>query len=161
AGVVQMGFMAVDRLEKAGKDRALPVVPAAVKYLHVEDAHAMIPDGLARLERDLGIKEPLEGDYQRLRRLRWAVVTPPGREDRLDPGEEPSAAVRVDLVKREILKRVAEAINVPCPTGPFAEGLHSLLCASHEYAEEFADLETPYGQRLHRRRILAAVPLYQ
>src|SRR5262249_56844355 len=25
AGVVQMGFMAVDRLEKAGKDRALPV----------------------------------------------------------------------------------------------------------------------------------------
>jgi 1-acyl-sn-glycerol-3-phosphate acyltransferase len=161
AGVVQMGFMAVDRLEKAGKDRALPVVPAAVKYLHVMDAHGMINENLARLERDLGIKEPLADDYQRLRRIGWAVLTSLEREYRLNPGEEQSAAVRADLVKREILKRVAEAINVPCPTGAFAEGLHSLLSASHEYADEFAGLETAYGQRLYRRRLRAVVPLYQ
>src|SRR5262249_47457015 len=49
SGVVQMGFMALERLEKSGKEPSLPVVPVAVKYLHLRDAHPAIREGLARL----------------------------------------------------------------------------------------------------------------
>ncbi len=161
SGVVQMGFMALERLQKAGREPGLPVVPAAVKYLHVVEARPAIREGLERLELALGVhRDPERDDYLRLRRVGERVLARVEQEYRLQGGDRPPAE-RVEEVKAAILKRVADSLGVPPPGGRFAEGLHALLGEVHEFAEEFADAGTDYDQRLHRKRHVAAVPLYQ
>lgn len=162
SGVVQLGFLALDRLEKAGRDLSLPVVPLAVKYLHVRDARPAIGEALGALEVAMGLKGPRPAsDYLRLRRVGETALAAVEQEYRIRPEPEQNPAARVDHVKREILKRVAQALDVPCPSGPFAEGLHALLSAAHDYSGEFAEGVSDYHRRLHLRRMTAVRPLYQ
>lgn len=161
SGVVQMGFMALDRLEKAGKELTLPVVPLVVKYLHQADARPAIRAGVERLEAALELPHPPPPSvYFRLRRIGETVLTTIEREYRLRPPPGQHATERANAVKGEILRRVAAALDVPGPTGHFAAGLHELLNAVHVYGEEFAAPASPYEERLHRRRLAAVVPLY-
>jgi len=162
SGVIQLGFWSLEALEKARRDLCLPVIPVVVKYLHVEEARDAIRAGLARLEAALRLpRDDNLSDYLRLRRIGVSVLAAVECEYRMKPPPERTPAERADDVKKTIMARVAGSIGVPVPVGNFAEGLHTLLNAVSEYAGEFSRDDSPYEQRLERRRIVAAQPLTQ
>src|SRR6185295_7236020 len=54
-GVVQMGFWAVEEMEKQGIDRPVLIAPLAIKYVYTRPMEGQIRASLERLERSLGI----------------------------------------------------------------------------------------------------------
>jgi 1-acyl-sn-glycerol-3-phosphate acyltransferase len=160
-GVIQMGFWALEDLEKLGKQVRLPVAPMAIKYVYVKDARPAIIARMAAVERGLGIEPSPKADlYARLRAVGERVLERMEHEFHLCPAPDAVLAERITAAKEQILERTARTLDVRLPAGaPLADRLHLLDNALVAYLAEYAESPIEYDRRLHQRRIEVAAPL--
>src|SRR5205814_6982643 len=112
-GVAQIGFWALDDLQKAGRELFLPILPIAIKYRCCAPPGPPIAKALADLERTLGL--PAAGGmtaYDRLTRIGLRVLANVEREEGVKPDENASLTERIAAVRRRTLERVARAAGV-------------------------------------------------
>jgi 1-acyl-sn-glycerol-3-phosphate acyltransferase len=161
SGAVQIGFWAIEDLQKLGREPVLPVLPVIVKYRCVRDGRPAIDAGLRSLESALALS--LAGSdtrYGRLRRIGEVVLARIEQEYGFESRPGVPLAERIEGAKRALLERVARQVGVPCPAGlPLPEQMRRLFNAVREFAEEFAEVPGDYGRRQHARRMAAAYPL--
>jgi 1-acyl-sn-glycerol-3-phosphate acyltransferase len=160
-GIIQIGFSALDDLEKQGRPPELPVLPLALKYCCVRDPRSTIDAGLRSLEDALGLS-PRTGDsfYPRLRHVGERVFCRMEAEFHLKPDEGAPLADRIQAAKEHVLDRVAREVGVIRPAAAsLAEQMRFLFNTVNEFAGEFADARDSYGQRQQERRLVAARPL--
>jgi 1-acyl-sn-glycerol-3-phosphate acyltransferase len=160
-GIIQIGFSALDDLEKQDRPPQLPVLPIAVKYCCVRDPRPAIDAGLSALENALGLSPATHDSfYQRLRRVGERVLGQMEAEFRLKPAADAPLADRIQAAKLHVLDRVAREVGVTLPaTQPIGEQMRFLFNAVNEFAGEFADAPDEYGRRQNERRLAAARPL--
>ncbi len=161
AGVVQIGFWALEDLEKLGKEARLPIVPVAIKYLTLGDARPSIVARLARLERALALPTAVDtGLTARLGAVGERVLARMEGEFGLSPAPELSLAERIIAAKEHVLTHVAQALEVRLPLGTSpAERMHLLDNALAAYAAERAESAAEDEDRLHAHRREVAGPL--
>jgi 1-acyl-sn-glycerol-3-phosphate acyltransferase len=160
-GIIQIGFSALDDLEKQGRELHLPVLPIALKYRCVRDPRVTIDAGLRALEEALSLS-PTTGEsfYQRLRGVGERVLAQMETEIRLKPSVDAPLAERIQKAKEYVLDHVAQEVGVPRPASlPMAEQMRFLFNAVDEYAGAFADAADSYGRRQHEHRLLATRPM--
>ena len=162
-GVVQIGYGALDDLQKAGREAVLPLLPIAVKYCCVSDARPAIDTGLHALEGALGLSPASgEGFYARLRCVGERVLARMELEFRIRPVPGAELSERIAAAKEHVLDRVARQGGVARPSHlPLSEQMRALFNAVYEFADEIADAPDEYGRRQHARRVTAARPLLQ
>lgn len=162
SGVAQIGFWVLDDLEKAGKPLSMPVVPIAIKYRCCDSPRPAIEGGLHALEQALDLPAaPKLTAYQRLRRVGDAVLCALEADAGLKPepgGEFPG---RIRTVRQRIMERVARAVGVEIDERQTpADQLHLLYHELKRWAGLLPDDATDYDERLHRRRLRFAAPLF-
>jgi hypothetical protein len=160
-GVIQIGFTALDDLQKAGREVMLPVLPIAVKYCCVSDARPAIEAGLQALEGALSLSSSsAEGFYGRLRHVGERVLSRMEKEFGIKAAPEPGLSERIAAAKGHVLDRVARQVGIARPAHlPLSAQMRALFNAVYEFAGEFADALDEYGQGQHARRVTAARPL--
>jgi hypothetical protein len=156
--VTQIGFWALEDLQKEGREPRLPVLPLAVKYRCVRDARGTIDASLRSLEGALCLsREPGATFYQRLRRVGERVLGTVEAEFGLKPAADVPLAERVLATKQHVIERVAREAGVERPVAlPLPDQMRAMFNAVTVYAEEFADTPGDYGCRQHARRLDAA-----
>jgi hypothetical protein len=157
-GVTQIGFWALEDLQKEGREPRLPVLPVAVKYRCVGDARGAIDASLRDLEGALCLsREAGASFYARLRRIGERVLGSVEAEFGLKPAPDAPLAERVLATKQHVLERVAREAGVERPAAlPLPDQMRAMFNAVTGYAEEFADTPGDYGRRQHARRLAAA-----
>ncbi|MBI3911405.1 MAG: 1-acyl-sn-glycerol-3-phosphate acyltransferase [Armatimonadetes bacterium] len=162
AGVVAMGFWALEDLQRLGKPLSLPIVPMAIKYRCLCHAERHIRAALGRLEAALSLSgDPLPTLYGRLRRIGERVVAAAEAEVGWKPPEGASLGERIIALKEHLLQRVAETLRLPpFPGKTYAERLRAGFNAVHAFVSEYEDAKTDYERRLHQRRLELAEPLH-
>ncbi len=162
SGVAQIGFWALEDLERGGKEPAMPIVPVAVKYLCIDHPRLAIENSLRDLERTLDLEPSAKlTSYQRLRRIGDRVLTSLERREELKPRPGEDLAERIPQVRQKVVDRVARAIGTEVDRGlPPADQLHRLF---HDLKRWVGGLEgdpSEYDERLYRRRVETAAPLF-
>jgi 1-acyl-sn-glycerol-3-phosphate acyltransferase len=159
-GVIQIGFRALEDLQKAGREPSLPVLPIAVKYRCVIDPRPAIEAGLRSLEKALALPHAEESAYARLRRVGLHVFGRMEREFGLKLPPDVPLNERIAAAKTHVLDHVSREIGVERPHDlPLADQMRFLFNAVYQFADEFAEEPGDYGQRQHARRLAAAAPL--
>lgn len=163
SGVAQIGFWALDDLQKAGKEPALPIVPIAIKYRCCAPHEATIKKGLAALEHTLHLPpDPALTAYQRLRRVGVAVLANVEREEGVKPDDALDLGERIARVRPMILERVAQAIGAEVdPKEAPAGQIHVLFNELKAWVGVLPDAATDYEERRYRHRLETAGPLFQ
>jgi len=162
SGVAQLGFWALDDLEKAGKPLSLPLVPLAIKYRCCAAPEPAIERGLSGLERTLGLPAvPKEGIYPRLRRLGSHVVGTLEQKEGIKPDPEGDLGERIRIVRRKTLERVARAIGATVnDREPAGEQLHHLFNELKAWVGRPPEGQNDYEERLYQQRLATAAPLF-
>lgn len=162
SGAVQLGFWALDDLERAGRTLDLPLLPIAIKYRCCDHARVAIESSLAALEQALRLpRDSRSTPYLRLRRIGDRVLAALEREEGLKPREGDNLSDRIPVVRRRIMERVAQAVGGELEDAqPPAEQLHALFNDVKSWVgllpEEFSD----YDERLYLRKMQTATPLF-
>lgn len=162
SGVAQIGFWALDDLEKACRDPRLPVLPLAIKYRVCESPRPAIENSLQALESALHLSPASKlTAYQRLHRVGERVLTTLERAEGLKSGEPADLSGRIQAVRQATLDRVAHAIgtDVDRRQAP-ADQLHLLYNALKQWVGLPPDDASEYDLRLYARRVETAAPLY-
>lgn len=161
-GVAQMGFWAMDDLEKAGREPALPIVPLAIRYRCCAAPLPYIRRALDTLEAELRLETtPKAGLYQRLLRVGGAVLENIERAEEIKPDPALDLTTRIQTVRRAILERVAQAAGTEVDERqPPGEQLHQLTNELRGWVGVLPDDFTEYEERLHRQRAAVAAPLF-
>jgi 1-acyl-sn-glycerol-3-phosphate acyltransferase len=162
SGVVQMGFWALEDMDKAGKSPFLPLLPMSIKYRCFAPPEPYIERGLAAVERKLGLRvKPNAGRYERLRRLGSQVVGRVETAEGIPIDEDADLTLRIVAVRQKTLERVARAIGAPVKTSdPTGEQLHLLTLALRKWVGVLSADDTDYDARLYRQRMVTASPLF-
>jgi Acyltransferase len=157
-GVTQIGFWAMEDLQKEGREPRLPVLPVAVKYRCARDARGAIDASLRSLEGALCLsRAPGAGFYERLRRVGERVLAAVEAEFGLKSAAGAPLAERVQATKEHVLERVAREVGEGRPAAlPLPDQMRAMFNAVAAYADEFAETPGDYGQRQHARRLEAA-----
>ena len=168
AGVVQMGFWALEDLRKSGDTvGVISVLPVAVRYQFVQDMTGPIARSLTALEEAVGpaTETPTE-PYARLRRIGVAMLTAMEREYGLKTKpalEGEDLTPRMDAVKTMLLERAAALMGETLPAAAtLPERMRLLMNSVYDVThEEPGEPRSPYQERLHRQQIARAAPLMQ
>jgi 1-acyl-sn-glycerol-3-phosphate acyltransferase len=163
SGVAQMGFWALDDLQKAGKALSLPLLPLAVKYRCHAPPGPTIEKGLRDLERALGLETKTElGDYERLRRAGGQVLANLEREEGVTPEPGAGLSERIIAVRRKVFDRVAHAAGTTVDhAAPPADQLHGLYNELKAWVGVLGPEHTEYDEERYRHRLRVAAPLFQ
>lgn len=168
AGVVQMGFWALEDLRKSGDTTGtISLLPVALRYQFVQDMTAAIDRSLTGLERSAGLRPgPGEEPYARLRRIGVTMLGAMEAEYGLKAkgtGEADDLTPRMDAVKNMLLDRAAALIGVPLPAeATLPERMRLLMNSVYAVThDEPGAARSPYEERLHRQQIARAAPLMQ
>jgi len=162
SGVPQLGFWALEDLEKAGKPPALPVLPIAIKYRCCDTARPAIEGSLRGLEQALGLaSEPRLTSYDRLVRIGVEMLGAVERDLGIEPGGERSLQERIQEYKRRLMQRVARTLGteVAWHESP-ADQLHRLYNDLRSWVGELPEEHSGYDLVLYERRVSAAAPLF-
>jgi hypothetical protein len=162
SGVAQIGFWALEDLEKAGKEPALPIVPIAIKYRCCAPPGPPIDAGLLALERKLGMPpSPKAGRYDRLRRIGSHVLATMERAEGLPVGETADLNARIVAVRQKTLHRVAKSIGTTVDERQLpGEQLHLLFNELKSWVGVLPEGHTEYQGRLHAQKNQVAAPLF-
>jgi hypothetical protein len=161
SGVAQMGFWALEDLEKSGKEAALPIIPLAIKYRCLEDPLPAIERGLAALERKLHLPPGPTEAYARLVRVGDHVLSGMERAEGIKPSAGASLSARIPVVRQRVLERVAKAAGarLDAKLGP-GEQLHQVFNELKSWVGALGDDPSDYDERLYRQRSAVAAPLF-
>lgn len=176
AGVVQMGFWALEDVRKGGEtEGVISLLPVAVRYQFVQDMTKPIDWSLLELEyatgrrsgRPQGVRlNTSEELYKRLRGIGVAMLIAMETEYGLKPksaGDAENLTPRMNAVKNMLLDRAAALMGETLPaeaTLPERMRLlmNSVYAVTHDEPDE---ARSPYQERLHRQQIARAAPLMQ
>ena len=162
SGVAQMGFWALDDLEKRGKPPALPVVPIAIKYRCADSARPAIENSLRDLEHALHLSQaPKATAYQRLLRVGQKMLAALELDLGMKGGEAMPLQERIQAYRKRNMERVARAIGteIQAKLTP-ADQLHVLFHDLKSWVGELPADQTEYDLVLYRRRVEIAAPLF-
>lgn len=160
SGVPQLGFWALEDLEKAGKEPRLPVVPLAIKYRCCAPPEPAIERGLRALEAKLRL-EPKGTPYERIRRIGSHVVALVEREEELKPDESLDLTARISRVRQQVLQRVARTVGVTLDERQTpGEQLHLLYNEVKEWVGPAPENPTPYEAQRYQQRAAAGAALF-
>lgn len=162
SGVAQIGFWALDDLEKAGRELALPIVPLAIRYRCCAEPGPYIERGLQDLERRLRLEPVPKADaYARLLRIGEHVLGEIERAEGIKPDATLPLTDRIAAARRRVLERVAQACGTRVDDRqPPGEQLHHLTNALRAWVGVLPDEHTEYEARLYRQRAGVAAPLF-
>jgi 1-acyl-sn-glycerol-3-phosphate acyltransferase len=162
SGVAQLGFWALDDLEKLGKDRHLPILPIAIKYRCCDSPRPAIDNSLHDLEQALDLAaDPKLTAYQRLRRIGDRVLTSLEKSEGVKQAEGEELSGRITAVRRKMLERVSERIGAELDERqPPADQLHELFNELKGWVNVLPNDANDYDERLYHRRIEIAAPLF-
>ncbi len=173
AGVVQMGFWALEDLRKSGNTTdAISLLPIAVRYQFVQDMTGAINDALTELEQqmrrpDILYRLQAEPDpYKRLRRIGVAMLSMMEAEYGLKSKsieDDENLTPRMDAVKNMLLDRAAALMGETLPAeATLPERMRLLMNSVYTVThDEPGEPRSPYQERLHRQQIARAAPLMQ
>lgn len=166
AGVIQMGFWAMEDLRKSGStDETIWLLPIAVRYRFVQDMAGPIKESLGQLEKALRLPTETQAEpYARLRRIGVTMLTAMEAEYGLKtkaPAEGEDMTPRMDAVKTMLLERAAALIGETLPAdATLPERMRLLMNSVYAVThEEPGEPRSPYQERLHRQQIARAAPL--
>jgi 1-acyl-sn-glycerol-3-phosphate acyltransferase len=162
SGVAQIGFWVLDDLEKQGKPLEMPIIPVAIKYRCCDSPRLAIENSLTALEKSLDLSRSTSlTAYQRLRRVGCRVLAAMERDAGLPVGEPEALDERIRTVRRKTLERVATRIGKQVSeTQAPADQLHVLFHDLKSWVGMLPDEANEYEERLHRKRIQEALPLF-
>jgi hypothetical protein len=162
SGVAQIGFWVLDDLEKQGKSLKMPILPVAIKYRCCDSPRLAIENSLTELEKALDLSRSTSlTAYQRLRRVGNQVLASMERDAGLPIGDAEALDERIRAVRAKTLERVAKRIGAQVNEAQApAEQLHLLFHELKSWVGILADDANEYDERLHRKRIQEAVPLF-
>lgn len=162
SGVAQIGFWALDDLQKSGGDPSLPVVPLAIKYRCTDYPRLAIESSLKDLESALDLPiAPRTPAYPRLRRIADRVLASLERGEGLKPEEGGELSTRIIRVRQKALERVAQAIGTTVDVRqPPADQLHLLFHELKSWVGLPPADASDYDERLYRQRVEIAAPLF-
>jgi hypothetical protein len=113
SGAVQLGFWALEALDRSGQRLSLPIAPLALSYEYFPDAQQRIGAALARLEHTIRLPAtPALSPQQRVARIHERIVFRLEASERLNPNPAVNVDVRVRAIRDSILRRVAGFLNV-------------------------------------------------
>lgn len=160
SGPVQMGFWALEDLEKAGREPNLPILPLAIRYQCHANPNPYIDRGLADLERELSLGS--DGDrYARLLRIGDTVLQKIERAEGLKPDPALTLSERIIVARRRVLERMAQATGTQLDEEDTpGEQLHALTNALRAWVGVLKEESTDYEERLYRHRSAVAAPLF-
>lgn len=160
SGVPQMGFWALDDLEKAGKAPRLPVVPLAIRYRCCAPPEPAIERGLSAVEEKLRV-ERKGTPYERIVRLGSHVVAILEREEELKPDESLDLTTRITRVRQQVLQRVARSVGATLDERQTpGEQLHMLYNEVKEWIGPTPEEPTAYELQRYRQRATAGAALF-
>lgn len=161
-GVAQMGFWALEDLQKAGKTPSLPLVPIALKYVCSAPHAPVIERALGELEHTLKLPPtPKATWYERLQRLGERVVASIEAAERLKPAEGATLTDRIEAVRRATLTRIARAIDVEVDlTGPRSDQIFRVFNELKSWVGALSADHNDYEERLYHRKLEVAAPLF-
>ena len=161
SGVPQMGFWALDDLEKAGKPPRLPVVPLAIRYRCCAPPEPAIERGLRAVEERLRV-ERKGTQYERLIRLGSHVVAILEREEELKPDEALDLTTRITRVREQVLKRVARSVGATLDERQTpGEQLHLLYNEVKEWIGPAPEEPTAYEAQRYQQKAAAGASLFK
>jgi 1-acyl-sn-glycerol-3-phosphate acyltransferase len=151
AGMSQMAFSALRKLEADGLRAPIYILPLALRYKIKGDARPALEEAMAHLEKALGMvvdhTVPL---YLRIKKASRALLSKLEREYTKLPDPDLSFDNRIDCLRSQILERVADQLNVVLPKGL----LH--LDSAHILQSDLYALSYGQGanrQLLHKRQL--------
>jgi 1-acyl-sn-glycerol-3-phosphate acyltransferase len=160
SGVPQMGFWALDDLEKAGKTPRLPIAPLAIRYRCCGPPEPAIERGLAAVEAKLRV-ERKGTPYDRLLRLGSHVVALLEREEELKPDETLDLTARITRVREQVLKRVARSVGATLDERQTpGDQLHLLYNEVKEWIGATPEEPTAYEAQRYRQRAATGAALF-
>jgi 1-acyl-sn-glycerol-3-phosphate acyltransferase len=162
SGVAQIGFWALDDVQKLGKPPLMPIVPVAFKYRCCDSPRAAIENSLRGLEDALNLPPlPKAPAYARLRRAGERILAAVERDLDITAPEGASLRERIQAYREKLIRRVARAIDakVDLNASP-AEQLHGLYHDLRSWVGELPEDHSAYDEVLYRRRIAIAAPLF-
>lgn len=160
SGVPQLGFWALDDLEKAGKTPRVPIVPLAIRYRCCAPPEPYIERGLRALEAKLRL-ERQGTPYERLRRMGSHVVALLEREEELKPDEALDLTTRIIRVRQQVLKRVARSVDATLDERQTpGDQLHLLYNEVKEWIGPTPEEPTAYELQRYQQRAAAGIALY-
>jgi len=162
SGVPQIGFWALEDLEKAGLDPRLPIVPLAIKYRCIDSPRLAIDNSLTALEKALDLPAPSRMPaYGRLLRVGDRVLSSLERDEGLKAAEGEELSARINRVKTHMLERVGQRIGAaPDLRQSPADQLHLLFHELKQWVGMLGDDFSDYDERLYRRKMEVAAPLF-
>lgn len=163
SGVPQLGFWALDDLQKAGKQPALPIVTAAFKYRCCDSPRPMIDGSLHHLERALDLETSHSAThYQRLLRIGDRVLAALERDESVAAAEGEEVNARIARVRDRLLERVARTVGATVdPNEPLQDQLHAVFNAVKGWVGLPSDDPSDYDDRLYRNKMATAAPLFR
>lgn len=163
SGVAQIGFWALDDVTKLGKDRVMPIVPVAFKYRCCDSPRQAIESGLRALEDALDLPPaPKSTAYARLLRIGGVMTAAVEQDLGIKPAEDVELPDRIQEYRQRLMDRVAQAVGAKvAPELSPADQLHALFHDLKEWVGELPESANAYQERLYRRRVEVATPLFQ
>ena len=148
AGMSQMAFSALQKLERDGLTAPIYILPLALRYKIKGDPRPALEDAMAALEKALSLPVdhavPL---YLRIKKASRALLSNLEREYTKLPDPDLSFNNRVDCLRSQILERVADQLNVVLPAGlPHLDSAHILQSSLYALTygrEESKEKRTP------------------
>ncbi len=114
SGGAQMGFWALDDLEKAGQVKPMYVAPVAIKYVYEKDMWREIEKALTKLERKILRKNssPSEDLYDRLQNVGAVLLITLAKEYQLPLSDDSSLNERIQLLRGHILSQMENFMGI-------------------------------------------------
>lgn len=161
SGVPQLGFWALEDLEKAGKEPRLPIAPLAIRYRCCAPPEPAIERGLQALEARLRL-QPKGTPYERIRRIGSQVVAQLEREEELKPDETLDLTTRIARIRERVLQRVARTVGTALDERQTpGDQLHLLYNEVKEWVGTPPESPTPYEAERYRQRAAIGASLFQ
>lgn len=154
SGVAQMGFWALEELQKTQPSEPVFLLPMALKYTYSADVRVSIERSLSRLEARLGL--PGEGSgslYARLRRVAEKILLALEQEYGYKPCADATLNERIVGLRAFILKNIAAFLAVHLQEGASQlDWIRSLRNALDDLIYDDEAKRSAYEKKIHEEK---------
>jgi 1-acyl-sn-glycerol-3-phosphate acyltransferase len=154
SGVAQMGFWALEELQKTQPSEPVFLLPMALKYTYSADVRGNIERSLARLEARLGFSGEGSGSpYARLRRVAEKILLALEQEYGYKPSADATLNERIVGLRAFILKNIAGFLNVHLQeSASQLDWIRSLRNALDDFIYDDEGKRSAYEKKIHEEK---------